>query len=337
MKKIIVKAILGIMIILLFTGCPEANNSTPGTESVTLNVLTNLSETSAMYEGLVKFKELVDQGTDNSVIVSIAYDSALNTADTLDEMKNGQATAVLVGSDAIADLVDEFSIMWGPYAFESEEDFFAFCDTATYDTWAAGFNGTGVTLLSFNWLVGSRHIMTGSTVTDPILVPGDLSDIELRVPGFPIVGEAIDAMGATATAIPWSQLHSAFENQEVDGFENQFQAIAGLEDVITRVALTGHILVTNGLLISEDWLSGLSAENQLVIRNSAKTAGSYAAAQSEMEKDLIILDLESDGVTINTVTDIQDFITATAGVYDDPSYSDYKSYKQQIDTALASE
>ncbi len=331
MKKIIT-IIFTIIALALITACPTDTEDPVSTNF--LSVGTSSSNTSSNYVGLVNFKETVEAATGGDVVVSLFPDSNLGSeSELLTDMANGRGVAVLVGSDTLKNYVDEFKIMWAPYAFETRTDFMSFCTTDTYKTWAAKFNGTGYSLLAFNWFQGARHIVTDSGVVQ-ISSPTNLSDVTLRSISLDIAQDSLEAMGATTTILPWGSISSSLQNGSIDGFEAQITALSGFTNDIDRVALTGHFIGSSGLLISEAWLATLPANYQDIILNAANAAGVVATAQVVTEIEDAKTDLSAVGIIFNDVTNVQEFINDTVSVYDIPANSDYKTYKAQIDAAL---
>lgn len=298
-----------------------------------LNVITALSSSDPMYQGLLRFKEGVEQHTNNQVKIRIFIGSQLgNDDDVLEQARAGANVAVLVDGGRLSIYQHEIGILGAPYLAKNLDELNAIVESALFAQWEQELSdNSGLKVLSFNWWQGKRHLLTHK----PIHTPVDLAGVRMRTIGAPIWLETINAMGATATPLSWTEIYSALQQKVIDGAEAQHSGTWGsrLYEVIPYITKTGHIDLISGLVGSTAWFEKLTEQQQKVVEEQALIAGKYASeivfnSQAELE-----LKMKEQGVTINEI-DTAPFIEATKATYDILGYSElrkelYKSIKKQ--------
>ena len=298
-----------------------------------LNVITALSSSDPMYQGLLRFKQGVEQHTNNQVKIRIFIGSQLgNDDDVLEQARAGANVAVLVDGGRLSIYQHEIAILGAPYLAKNLDELNAIVESALFAQWAQELSdNSGLKVLSFNWWQGKRHLLTHK----PIHTPADLAGVRMRTIGAPIWLETINAMGATATPLSWTEIYSALQQKVIDGAEAQHSGTWGsrLYEVIPYITKTGHIDLISGLVGSTAWFEKLTEQQQKVVEEQALIAGKYASeivfnSQAELE-----LKMKEQGVTINEI-DTAPFIEATKATYDILGYSElrkelYKSIKKQ--------
>jgi len=164
------------------------------------------------------------------------------------------------------------------------------------------------------WENGFRHITNN---VRPIVLPGDLKGIKLRVPGGVWRVKMFQAYGANPSPMPFAEVYSALQQGVMDAQENPFPQIwsAKFQEVQKYLTLTGHVYTPAFLLVSEDFWRKLPKDVQDTIAKIAWAAGDYARSEGER------LDRELQGklappMSVNEPNK-DAFIKASAGVYEE--------------------
>ena len=155
---------------------------------------------------------------------------------------------------------------------------------------------TGLTILSFNWYQGARHMLTKKAVA----TPADLKGVRVRTIGEPLWIKTINAMGATGTPLPWAEVYPALQTGVIDGAEAQPSAIWGakLYEVVSHVTLTEHIFLMSGLIVSDKWLNPC---RRISRKSSSRNPSAGAPPPLKANVDgaaKIFADIKSKGVTV---------------------------------------
>ncbi len=295
-----------------------------------LNVVTSLSQSDPMYHGLIKFKQLVEQASNQSITIQIFIGSQLgNDNDILEQAMAGAPIAVLVDAGRLAFYQHEIGVVGAPYLLNNLAELSLLINSPIFANWSKQLaKDSGLKILAFNWWQGQRHVLANKIVRQP----EDLAGIRLRTIGAPVWIETIQAMGATPTPLAWAEVYSGLQQQVIDGAEAQHAGTYGarLYEVISYINKTAHINLISGLVASNHWFEKLSLQQQQIILDSALVAGKFASdlvveKESEIEAQLI-----AEGIKIIT-PDISEFRRATQVVYRNLGY---QKLQQQIRTYL---
>ena len=82
-------------------------------------------------------------------------------------------------------------------------------------TWKRKLKEKGIKVLALDYIFGFRNVMTNKVITKP----EDMKGLKLRTPGSKLFIDTINAMGATATSLPFSETLSGVSQGVVDGLE----------------------------------------------------------------------------------------------------------------------
>ncbi|MGE0312225.1 MAG: C4-dicarboxylate TRAP transporter substrate-binding protein [Lautropia sp.] len=260
------------------------------------------------------FKKAVESRTQGKLVVQLFPSSQLgDTQDMMDGAAAGANIGTFVEASRVSVHVPEFNVLIAPYAFASVDDLARFVQTPTFEGWNERLRQkTGLTLLSFNWYQGPRHLLTKKAVGKP----ADLAGIKMRTIGQPLWVETIRAMGATPTPMAWAEVYPALQTGVLDAAEAQPAAIWGakLHEVVKHVTLTSHIHLMSGLIVSDRWLQSLPADVRTVVSEEARRWGASALKANVDGAGRIFDDIRKAGVAVDEI-DVAPFREAVKPVY----------------------
>lgn len=129
---------------------------------------------------------------------------------------------------------------------------------------------TGARILSMSQN-GFRHFSNNKRV---IKTPADLEGLKFRVMQGPIYQKVIEALGASAIPISWSELYMSLQTGVVDGQENAVSAIkmGSFDEVQKYITLDGHLWAENYLIINEEFFQSLPRNYQMIVQNAGRAA-----------------------------------------------------------------
>lgn len=106
----------------------------------------------------------------------------------------------------------------------------------------------------------------------PVHTASDMKGLKIRVQQFPVYIVLVEALGASATPIAWTELYSALQTGVVDGQENApyTMLLTDLQEVQKYYVLDHHVLNISMTVINEDFYQSLSEEEQRAFRVAAK-------------------------------------------------------------------
>jgi TRAP-type transport system periplasmic protein len=280
----------------------------------TLRLGTVLAPNDPLIVAAQQMKRDVERRTNGNVEVQVFPSSQLgDTQNMMDQAQAGANVGTFVEGSRISPFVPEFNVLVAPYAFSNVGELAKFVETPTFAGWNEQLKQkTGLTLLSFNWYQGARHMLTKKAVT----TPADLKGVRIRTIGEPLWIKTISAMGAVPTPMAWAEVYPSIQTGVIDGAEAQPSAIRGakLFEVVSHITLTEHIYLMSGLIVSDKWLQSLPANDRAVVMEEAKKAGAMALKSNVDQADEIFKEISSRGVKVSKI-DTAPFRAAVQPVY----------------------
>lgn len=150
-----------------------------------------------------------------------------------------------------------------------------------------------------------------------VQTPEDLRGLKMRVIESPIMISAINALGASATPVPFSELFQALRTGVVDGADNAARLFIASRfhetgaDCFTR---TEHFTNQHLLVANRDWLDSLEPKYRERIREAARmVVPRFGEVWNRATEDALD-EMRELGVTVNEVDDKQAFIDRVTAV-----------------------
>ncbi|MHC1550553.1 C4-dicarboxylate TRAP transporter substrate-binding protein [Phyllobacterium sp. K27] len=256
----------------------------------------------------------IEERSKGAITVTVYPSSQLGSDnDVLEQIRNGAAVAVLVDAGRLAPFKKELGILTAPYLVDDYKQYAAITASPVYGEWIEDLaSSSGIRLLNYNWFQGTRQMFT----KNPVTKPEDLKGVRVRTIDAPGWLATINALGATAVPLPWSEVYSALQLGAIDGAEAQLTGAYGikLHEVTKNLAFVGHVQLLTGLATSEAWFKSLSPEHQAIITEELAKAGEEASAGTVAKIDTVLADMKAAGVVINEVN-VDDFKALVPGVY----------------------
>ncbi|HEV7415180.1 MAG TPA: C4-dicarboxylate TRAP transporter substrate-binding protein, partial [Tianweitania sediminis] len=237
----------------------------------------------------------IEERSNGEIDVTVYPSSQLGSDnDVLEQIRNGAAVAVLVDAGRLAPFQKELGILSAPYLVDDWKQYAAITASEPYKKWVEELaSSTGLRLLNYNWFQGTRQMFTKAPVTKP----ADLSGVRVRTIDAPGWLATINAMGATAVPMAWSEVYSALQLGAIDGAEAQLTGAYGikLHEVTGNLAFTNHVQLLTGLTTSEAWFKGLTPEQQTIISEELQKAGDEASAATVAKGEQVLADMKAAG------------------------------------------
>ena len=234
------------------------------------------------------------------------------------EMLVGSAGMEAVLSDApvmwftdisyFADYVPELATIYSPYLYESYQELEDFLRTdVAFDiinqAKAKNLHPVGDTF----FIVGYRNVLSSF----PITSLEDMKKLTTRIPNQTAYSKIFEAFGSNYVNMDNSQSYNALETGMINGVENTPCNLAAnsMDEAIKTpyYSLTKHLLCTPGLFCGEGFWNSLPATYQTIITEEFSNA-IFTSNQmvDEMTEDFYAT-LESRGVTIVEIEDLEPF------------------------------
>lgn len=289
---------------LVFRLALELNSETKIWEASNLfrNELEKASEEDSIREGEIKV-EFYDQGM-------IGTERQL-----LESCYLGVVEVVQVNSSVVSSVEPLYSLLDLPYIFVSDGHLKEVLNGSIGEELLDGLNAMQMQGLGF-YTAGFRNIFykakgpCGNS-------PEELSGLKIRVMESPVMVNAINAMGLSATPIPFSELYQSLKTGVVDGAENSANIFVSYNYQDTGCncfTLTEHFTNQHVIIANAAWLNGLNPKYRKRILNVAREIipefnriWNSAIAKAYREMD-------GDHVTVNSVRSKKEFVDRTSKI-----------------------
>lgn len=266
------------------------------------------------HEASVKFAELVKTKTSGRVEVQIAPSAQLgDDAAMVTALRTGALDMSANSQGAVANAVPEYAAYGMPFMFSTPAQAFKVLDGPLGKELADKSAEKGMIVLGY-WDNGIRH-MTNSK--RPISKVEDMKGLKMRTPPDAVLVDIMQALGAEAQQIKFSELYVALQQGVVDGQENPLVNIhaSKLYEVQKHLALTSHMFQMTPFLMSKRTWDRLTDTDRKAIQEAAADATTLQRKMSQDADDKLLAELKAAGVQVTTV-DKAVFAKATAKVDD---------------------
>jgi tripartite ATP-independent transporter DctP family solute receptor len=265
-------------------------------------------------EAVKYFGQLVEERTEGRYKVEVYHSAQLGQeADTIEQVRSGVIDLNRTSMAPWNSLVPLTMIPSLPYLFRSPEHARNVMSGPIGDEIAAGFDQYGVVVLAF-YDGGARSFYNSD---HPVNSIADLAGQKYRVIQSDVFVDMVQALGASATPMPYGEVYSAIETGVIDGAENNFPSYESAKhfEVAQHFSLDEHTIVPEVFVISKMIWDGMTPEDQEIFRAAARES---MTRQWELWDERVAQSrsiVEAAGAQI-TEPDKQPFIDAMQPVYD---------------------
>ena len=263
---------------------------------------------------MLHFAESVKEASGGRLDIKVFPGGQLGNEKAIDNgLVFGTIDLTITAPSFFADSDPVLNIFNLPFLWNSIASYQSILDGDVGDDLAQRASQHGWLILSYLY-GGSRHVTNNKR---PVRTPDDLKDVKLRAPNVPLYLEFINAMGAKATPLAFSEIYFALQTGVVDGQENPFSQIyhSKFYEVQKYLSLTNHIITPAAIVIGTKAYAKLSGEDQKIIKNAALEARQWHMDLMKAEEEKL-LDFLSKNMQVNSDVDMEAFRKKQKPVYD---------------------
>lgn len=285
-------------------------------EQVSVKFGNTQSETDLQSQSLTAVAEKLAEATDGNFKAETFFSSSLgDTDDLLEQGMQGAAVLTVTDPSRLASFVPDFGILGMPYIMDDYTGLNKVMQTDLYDEWMQQFADQGIWVVTSNWYSGARNFCLSKTVNKP----EDLQGQRIRTIGNEICTTAVNAMGAVATPMSWSEVYTSIQQGALDGAEVQTSSFYAtrLWEVVNTLNRTEHFQLIGCAATGTGFRDSLSADYQKLFADTFYEVGTEFQEKTveicaEWEKEMA----EKYNLVINEDVDVQAFKDASAPCYD---------------------
>ncbi len=258
--------------------------------------------------------EAIKKKTNGAIDIQTFPNGQLPTyKDGLEQVVRGANFISVEDPSYPGDYVPDFKALVGPMLYQTYDEYIEIVKTDLVKKMIKDAEAKGIKILALDYIFGFRNVITNKVIK----TPADLKGVKLRTPGSKLFIDTLNAMGATAVPLPFSETLSAVQQGVVDGLEgSEFTNLQtkAYELQTKNVALTGHFLGTCGVYISTKVWDKIPAKYQKIIQDEFTSGAASMNALLKTQYAGVVKELEDNGVKFNKV-DQAAFTKATANIF----------------------
>lgn len=283
----------------------------------TIKISTTVPDTSNWLVAANTFKEIVEENTDHTV--DIYPNGTLVTGNDRVELEMAQAGAVEIIMKTtiwLSQLKPEFLVTAMPWMFPDAEVAMSVMDGPVGQDLSKSLNDVGLEALAWGDGGFFQLYSKGETVQSPEGIQG----VKIRVPGNPIFVKSWEAVGAVPTPISFAEIFSALQSGAIDGGVATTPLIYAKRfyEVAPKISMINFSFESVGMIANTGFLSGLSAEDQTIIREAALEGMKKQRAAAAAEDSGYLSQMTEAGadIYVPTEAELNRFKEIAAPVYD---------------------
>jgi tripartite ATP-independent transporter DctP family solute receptor len=256
-----------------------------------------LDTTHPVHKGMVFMAEKVMEKSQGRMRVDIYPSGQLGAErDLIELLQIGSLAMTKVSTAPLESFVPEMKIFGVPYVFRDDNH-----------RWNVLNGEIGTRLL----LAGEPYFLRGMCYYDagsrsfytkdrPINSPADLEGIKVRVMKSITSVKMVQALGGSATPIPWGELYTSLQQGVVDGAENNPPSfyLSRHYEVCKYYSLDEHTAVPDILLMSTVVWNALSEQEQTWVQEAVDESVEYQKRIWKEASDEALREVQAGGVQV---------------------------------------
>ncbi|OCW59262.1 TRAP transporter substrate-binding protein [Hoeflea olei] len=245
----------------------------------------------------VKFKELVEQYTDNKVEVQIYPNNSLGAeTEVAQSLRMGSVEAEILYTGNLMPLAPSAGVLMLPYAYKSTEQAHKAMDALLEPlneriTQEAGVRALGLMEKGFRVL----------TTNKPVETLEDLKGLKIRVSPNDIAIQTFKSWGIEPIPMDWAEVFPALQQRVIDGQENPYTTAISSRfyEVQSDITEIHYMMWTGPLIVSERVFQSYPDDIKEAVVKAGREAVDYGRQVSAEKTEEAIAELKERGVNLH--------------------------------------
>lgn len=244
----------------------------------------NMPLTSIQHKGAMKFKELLEAYSEDSLVLDIIPNRYLGTdAEIIDKVSTGQLDFAIPPLAELTPFADNLKIMDLPYLFAKKKDFFKALNSEFKNYLFKGLSDVNLRPIGM-WSGGYKNFTANKEITRP----QHFSGLRMRI----MASKALVSQAISLNAFPvfsdFQKITSFLDQGKIDCLEDSAASIYsfGIYKKQSHMILSRHAVIGQLMIASESTFSQLSEEQRQAVLRAATEASAFQQ-QLSMEESFI--------------------------------------------------
>lgn len=286
-------------------------------QSINLSMAVNGTDTQIDTLVANHFAEMVMDRSGGSIVIDVFPNDTLaggNSTKGVEYIAVGGSDLGAYATSVLANIEPKISVATIPWTFTSYTEAREVIDTTGGQYYAEVLAPKGITYLG-SFHNGFRQLTNSKR---PVTKPEDLKGLKLRVPGSAVYMDFFNALGASPTAMSWSEVFTAIQQGTIDGQENgcSITKSAKMDEIQDYMTIWNYSYDTDLFVANKKIWDGLQPNTQELIQECATEACEWGRDKLESEEEDLIKGFQDEGMQVDILTEDQlaVFQEAAAGV-----------------------
>lgn len=225
-------------------------------------------------QGARKFAELVQEKTSGRIKINVFAGGEMGSEnEVVEQLQYGGIDFARASVMILAEIKPKFNVLQLPYLYRDEKHMWKVLDGEIGEEFKDELGESGLVALSW-YDAGARHFYNSS---HPIKCVEDLKKMRIRVANSDMMSAMVEALGARAVPMAYSEVYAALETSSIDGAENNWPSYEsmGHYEVAKYITLDAHARIPEMQLASQATWEKLSDSDREIIMACAEESARY--------------------------------------------------------------
>ncbi len=327
MKRIFAILVSLTLVVSLAAGCsgggsaPTSSGTASGEPSsnapITVKALVTANESTPVAVVMSDLFKAITERSGGRLTFDVTYGASsvfAGEGELFDMVRNGSADIANMALTNFNSFAEEIDVTCWPYVFESAEHISNFFNGDKSTELVSKIEqGAGIKMITSAFM-GIRNLTTKGV---EVRTPADLKGVKIRCMDSSIYVNGMNAMGATAVPIAYSELYFSLQTGVANGQENQMSVIeeSKLNEVQDTICKTQHLYAINAFIANDDFWATLPADLQELVQNTYKEFLMGYADTVQSIDDALEAKFVQQGMKVVDDVDRQAFIDKCSEVF----------------------
>ena len=251
--------------------------------------------------GVEYFADLVAKKSGGKLAVKSYPGGALGPdAQVVSAMQGGNVEMNVMNASLLAGQIKEMAVFDYPFLFANVKEADAVADGPVGRKLLDKLQERGLVGLAY-WDLGFRQVHTAKK---PVRSADDIKGLKMRVIPTAQYVDFMNAIGANATPLPYTETYGALEQGAIDGMTNPLLNIVSEKfyEVTKHVTLTNHMYTPQAVIVSKKFWDKLSATEQKILQEAASETALYQRKVAREEATKALAELKKHGMQVHELT-----------------------------------
>lgn len=253
--------------------------------------------------GDLKFAELVAQRTNGRIKIDVYHSAQLfDEKSAIETAQMGGLAFCRVNAQPLADFTKALGVLSLPYLFRDENHLWKVLNGPIGEELLKEMEANGLVGLTY-YDSGSRSFYNSKRV---VKTPADMKGLKIRVQQSKLMMGLVEALGASATPMPYGEVYTGLQSGVIEGAENNWPSYYSTShyEVARYYTLDHHTRTPEVLCMSKAIWDKLSAEDKKIIKQAAMESQAVQRKSWKEYEAKSIAAIKAGGK--NTITELAD-------------------------------